>query len=138
MFSQEVDNIQLIVFFYFKSTHVYASEEKYLRMIFFISGKKWDEKVGDAIWDMTHTVAGGNKHVMAKVILNSNHFLHSIQYILMLNCIEVIRILSTMSINQLSNIRVIQVTCRLHVFYLHVRIYYYIIIYISEIFPPVY
>lgn len=90
MFSQEVDNIQLIVFFYFKSTHVYASEEKYLRMIFFISGKKWDEKVGDAIWDMTHTVAGGNKHVMAKVILNSNHFLHSIQYILMLNCIEVI------------------------------------------------
>uniref|UniRef100_A0A8W8K9B9 RNA helicase n=1 Tax=Magallana gigas TaxID=29159 RepID=A0A8W8K9B9_MAGGI len=31
-------------------------------------GKKWDEKVGDAIWDMTHTVAGGNKHVMAKVV----------------------------------------------------------------------
>lgn len=57
-------------------------------MIIFISGKKWDEKVGDAIWDMTHTVAGGNKHVMAKVILNINHFLHSIQYILMFNCIE--------------------------------------------------
>lgn len=75
-------------------------------MIIFISGKKWDEKVGDAIWDMTHTVAGGNKHVMAKVILNINHFLHSMQYILILNCIEVIRIFSSMSINQLPNIRV--------------------------------
>lgn len=39
-----------------------------------------------------------------------------------------------MSIIQLPNICVIQV--RLHVFFLHVRIYYYI--YISEIFPPVY
>lgn len=75
-------------------------------MIFFISGKKWDEKVGDAIWDMTHTVAGGNKHVMAKVTLNIHHFLHSIQHILILNCIEVIRIFSSMSINQLPNIGV--------------------------------
>ncbi|XP_062611954.1 uncharacterized protein LOC134273751 isoform X2 [Saccostrea cucullata] len=31
-------------------------------------GESWDDSVGDALWDMTHTVAGGNKKLMAKVI----------------------------------------------------------------------
>ncbi|XP_061163126.1 putative ATP-dependent RNA helicase TDRD12 isoform X2 [Saccostrea echinata] len=31
-------------------------------------GEGWDESAGDALWDMTHTVAGGNKKLMAKVI----------------------------------------------------------------------
>lgn len=49
-------------------------------MIFFILGKKWDEKVGDVIWDMIYIVVGGNKYVMVKVILNINinYFLYSI------------------------------------------------------------
>lgn len=55
-------------------------EEKYIRMIFFILGKKWDEKVGDVIWDMIYIVVGGNKYVMVKVILNINinYFLYII------------------------------------------------------------
>ncbi|XP_078337026.1 uncharacterized protein LOC111136315 isoform X2 [Crassostrea virginica] len=31
-------------------------------------GEIWDESVGDELWDLTHTVAGGNKNLMAKVI----------------------------------------------------------------------
>ena len=30
-------------------------------------GETWDESVGDELWDLTHTVAGGNKNLMAKV-----------------------------------------------------------------------
>lgn len=47
-------------------------------MIICILGKKWDEKVGDVIWDMIYIVVGGNKYVMVKVILNIDYFLYSI------------------------------------------------------------